>query len=283
MKFCRWTLAALALALLAPGAACLFGQQADGQPSATMSAGDHAVVTARMTEITESAKIYGYDLGAGNWTLTQARCAVLPEVILLHYSRTFPDGAQSRFTAVVPRAAARVRIVPVLYHGATPFVPAEANPRNYALFNQLVQQNGGDAHGRLQLSGCYAELTGGDSGPLPERTPAIAGAPGPTLHLEPKSKTSSVTLASRSTLDRYQVWSVSFDSKGHVTKAAAEIQPAHSGGTTPMAAPEEQAQARPAAKGPEVEPGWKYIPEPPDPPSKLVPPAPQPPEKMMPN
>ena len=104
-----------------------------------------------------------------------------------------------------------------------------------------------------------------------------------TLHLEPKSKTSSVTLASRSTPDRYQVWSVSFDSKGRVTKAATEIQQANPGGATPTVAPEEQEQAYPAAKGLGVEPGWKYIPQPPDPPSKFVPPAPQPPEKMMPN
>lgn len=281
MKNSRWIFAALTLALLAPAGA-VFGQQEKEGSSATVSSVDVAIVSARKANIAESAKIYGYDLGAGNWTASQAGCAVLPNVILLHYVRIFADGAQSRFTAVVPRAAGRVRIVPVLYHGATPFVPAAANPRNYALFNQLVQQADGDTRSRLQLSGCYAELTGGDSGPLPEIRPAIAAAPGPTLHLEPESKTSSVTLASRTTRDSYQVWSVSFDGKGQVTRATAEEHPINSGETIPRA-PEERAQAQPAPKTPAVEPGWKYIPQPPDPPSKFIPAAPQPPEKPLKN
>lgn len=260
-------LAALALVLLGSAGAPVFGQQANGESSTSLSAGDGAVVKARATDITESAKVYGYDLGAGNWIPTQASCAALPNVILLHYLRDFPDGAQSRFTAVVPRGAGRVRIVAVLYHGATPFVPAATDPRNYALFNELVEQAGSDARSRLPLSGCYAELTGGDSGPLPEVRPAIAGAPGPRLHLEPESKMSRVTLASRSTPESYQVWNISFDDKGQVTKAAAE----------------EHMQARSALKTPAVEPGWKYVPQPPDPPSKFIPAAPLPPVKMMAN
>lgn len=282
MKTCRWMVAALALALLAPAGPAL-GQQVSVETPAAASTDGSAIATARMADIRESAKIYGYDLEVRNWISTRASCAALPDVILLHYSRTFPDGAQSRFTAVVPRAAGRVRIVPVLYHGATPFVPAAENPRNYALFNQLVQQAGGDAPNRLQLSGCYAELTGDDAGPLPETRPAIAGAPGPTLRLTPQSKTSSVTLASRATPDRYQVWSVSFDAKGRVTKAASEDQPVNPGESKPTIAREERAQAQPAIKPPDVQPGWKYIPQPPDPPSKFIPPAPQPREKTLPN
>src|SRR6185312_2546914 len=272
MKNSRGIFAALTLALLAP-AGLVLGQQANVDASAA----DRAIVASRTANIKQSAKIYGYDLGAGNWTPAEVGCAALPDVILLHYVRIFPDGAQSRFTAVVPRAAGRVRIVPVLYHGATPFVPAAANPRNYALFNQLVQQAGGDAHDRLRLSGCYAELTGGDSFPLPETRPAIAGAPGPTLHLQPETKTSHVTLASRATRDSYQVWNISFSSKGQVTRATAEE---HQTGNSAL---NERAQAQPASKTPALEPGWKYIPQPPDPHSKFVPAAPQPPEKPLKN
>lgn len=276
-------IAALALVLLT-GAAPVFGQEANTNARATanMSAGDEAVVPSRITDIKESARIYGYDLETGTWRSTQARCAALPDVILLHYLKIFPDGAQSRFTAVVPRVAGSVRIVPVLYHGATPFVPAATNPRNYALFNQLVQQSGGEPN-RLELSGCYAELTGGDSGPLPETRPAIAGAPEPTVHLEPESKSSSVTLASRSTPESYQVWVVSFNDKGQVTKATARVQPAGPGTPSTRTVPEEHAEAHTAVKTPAVEPGWKYIPQPPDPPTKFIPAAPQPPEKVMPN
>lgn len=273
MKTCRWIVAAVAFVLFAPTAAPVYAQQAN----------DEAIVSARAADITESAKIYGYDLGAGNWTSTEANCAALPDVILMQYLRTFPDGAQSRFTAVVPRAEGRVRIVPVLYHGATPFVPAAANPRNYALFNKLVEEAGGRPDGRVQLGGCYAELTGGDSGPLPGTRPRIAGAPGPTLHLEPENKTSSVTLASRSTDDRYQLWSVSFDKKGRVTKATAVEKAADSGAPRSQTAAEEHAENQATAASPAVEPGWKYIPQAPDPPMKVIPPAPQPRVKMLPN
>lgn len=275
----RWMIAALglALALLAAAAPALGQQTAE-----SMSAADRAIVTTRASEIAESATIYGYDLAAGGWSSTKAHCAALPDVILLQYRRTFPDGAQSRFTAVTPRTAGRVRIVPVLYHGATPFVPAATNPRNYALFNELVQQAGGGAQGRVRLSGCYAELTGGDAGPLPETRVDIAGAPGPTLHLEPESKTSSVTLASRATPDSYHVWSVSFDKKGRVTKATNVVQPANPF-LPPTATPaEERAESKPAASTPVLDPGWKFIPQPPDPPSKFVPDAPDPTAKATP-
>lgn len=272
MKNSRGIFAALTLALLAP-AGLVQGQQANVDASAA----DRAIVTSLKANIKQSAKIYGYDLGAGNWTPTEVGCAALPDVILLHYVRVFPDGAQSRFTAVVPRTAGRVRIVPVLYHGATPFVPAAANARNYALFNQLVQQAGGEGHSRLQLSGCYAELTGGDSGSLPETRPAIAGAPGPTLHLQPETKTSHVTLASRATRDSYRVWSVSFDGKGQVSKATAEEHQTRNSDSN------ERAQAQPGSNTPAVEPGWKYVPRAPDPPSKFIPTAPQPPEKPLKN
>lgn len=272
----RWMVAALTLALLAVAAAPVSGQRA----TLSMSAGDQAIPQARSAEITESAKIYGYDLGAGNWTVARAHCAALPEVVLLQYHRTFPDGAQSRFTAVVPRAAGRVRIVPVLYHGATPFIPAATNPRNYDLFNQLVRQSGG-TQGRVELSGCYAVLTGGDAGPLPEARPSIAGAPGATLHLDPESKSSSVTLASHATPESYRVWSVSFDGKGRVKKARTLDQPVNRGASTPPGSGKERAENQHPV--PALGPGWKYIPQPPDPPSKFIPDAPQPAARMMQN
>ncbi|MGH9587506.1 MAG: hypothetical protein ACRD3F_11180 [Acidobacteriaceae bacterium] len=267
MKFRRGMFATVVLALLTPVCVPAVGQQAANG----MSAADRGMVKSRSAEIAEGARIYGYDLGAGNWTIAEARCAALPNVILLHYRRDFADGAQSRFTAVAPRGAGRVRIVPVLHHNMTPFVPAAANPGNYALFNELVREAGGGARGKFQLSGCYAELTGGDAGPLPGRQIDIAGAPEPMLHLEPERKTSSVTLASRATPERYQVWSVSFGKKGQVTKAATDYRVPSEESVA------EKGEARTSG------PGWKFIPQPPDPPSKFIPALPDPMEKKIPN
>src|SRR6185312_9186357 len=166
---CRWIATALAPALVwaAFGGFSANAQQREGG-------------------IASAAKIYGYDLGAGNWTLDQIQCVVMPKVSLLHYRETFPDGTESRFTAVVPLAGeGRVHIVPVLYRNATPYLPAPLNPRNYALFNQLVQGTAAKGTWR-DLSACYAALTGAGSGVRSEL--GIAGAPRPTVHTDPGGK-----------------------------------------------------------------------------------------------
>jgi len=199
--------------------------------------------------IASAAKIYGYNLGAGNWTLDQVPCVAMPKVSLLHYREAFPDGTESRFTAVVPlEGEGRVRIVPVLYRNATPFLPAPVNPRNYALFNQLVQ--GSAAKGTwLDLSACYAALTGADSGVRSEL--GIAGAPRPTVHTDPGGKTHRVTFATHQSQSGYKVWNVSFDRFGRVTNAATEDETVYAGkvpSPRDRSEPAAIAKAKPARK-----------------------------------
>jgi hypothetical protein len=306
--------------------------------------------------IASAARIYGYDLGAGNWTLDQVQCVAMPKVSLLHYRETFPDGTESRFTAVVPLTGeGRVHIVPVLYRNATPYLPAPVNPRNYALFNQLVQ--GTAAKGTwLDLSACYAALTGAGSGVRSEL--GIAGAPKPTVHTDPAGKTHRITFATRQGQSGYKVWNVSFDRFGRVTNATTEdesvyadkapspvIRPAarkhseraatakparnvdrksreravfaeaareiHQGPQESVANSEaapkidrgpqepakENAEAATSKPAPAVsaqenppqqpsssdEAGWKFIPNPPDPPSKIIPEPRQPSDAVSPN
>ncbi|HET8635589.1 MAG TPA: hypothetical protein VFL96_01945 [Acidobacteriaceae bacterium] len=199
--------------------------------------------------IASAAKIYGYDLGAGNWTLDQVHCVAMPKVSLLHYREAFHDGAESRFTAVVPlEGEGPVRIVPVLHRNATPFLPAPVNPRNYALFNELVQ--GTAAKGTwLDLSACYAALTGAGSGVRSEL--GIAGAPRPTVHTDPGGKTHRVTFATRQGESGYKVWNVSFDRFGRVMNATTEDESVYAGkAPSPRKKPEPAvaAKAKPAPK-----------------------------------
>lgn len=199
--------------------------------------------------IASAAKIYGYDLGAGNWTLDQVQCVAMPKVSLLHYREAFPYGAESRFTAVVPlEGEGPVRIVPVLHRNATPYLPAPVNPRNYALFNELVQ--GTAAKGTwLDLSACYAALTGAGSGVRSEL--GIAGAPRPTVHTDPGGKTHRVTFATRQGESGYKVWNVSFDRFGRVMNATTEDESVYAGkAPSPRKMPEPAvaAKAKPAPK-----------------------------------
>lgn len=300
--------------------------------------------------IASAARIYGYDLAAGDWTLDQVQCPVMPKMSLLHYRESFPDGTESRFTAVVPLGdGGRVHIVPVLYRNATPYLPAPVNPRNYALFNQLVQ--GHAAKGTwLDLSACYAALTGAGSGVRSEL--GIAGAPRPTVHTDPGGKIHRVTFATREGQSGYMVWSVSFDRFGRVTNTAtedesveagkapstvvhraarkhrervakairrepryrtADAETAHKAHREPQehaanaeAAPDRishveirrgqehaaNVEAAPTVRAQENPPqqpqsseeaGWKFIPNPPDPPSKIIPEPRQPSDAPLPN
>jgi hypothetical protein len=197
-----------------------------------MSASDRASVESHRNEIIEGAEIYGYNLVAGDWTYRQTLCAPLPQTILLHYREHFPDGTESLFTALVPRGQGRVRIVPVLHRNATPFVPAPRNPSNYALFNSLVPTDIASKEltsGRnwIELSACYAEMTGADIEiPRGESIQAgAAGAPTATINIDAQHKSSLVTFADRETADTFRVWSISFNHAGRVTAAGTEVYP----------------------------------------------------------
>lgn len=236
---------ALALAMSLPADARQTGAPAYQHlaPDA-MSAADRAAVQARQREIADAAQIYGYSFEAENWAYEQTLCAAMPETILLHYVRQFPDGTESLFTALLPRGTGRVRIVPVLYHNMTPFVPAPKNPSNYALFNELVPPaNGGTGvapGGKwLQMSACYAEMTGGRVNYARDSDLGlrIAGAPSPTIHLNVQDKTTRVTFADREGERTYRVWSVSFNRRGRITAAATEDRSVVAAKTTPPVQP----------------------------------------------
>jgi hypothetical protein len=234
-RISTWTTAALALLLAAPASQSASAQESDHPhlpiqhlaPEA-MSAADRAAVETHQRELVESARIYGYNLEAGNWNYEQTLCAPMPEIVMLHYYQDFPDKTESLFTALVPRQTGRVRVVPVLYHNATPFLPAPKNPHNYAVFNDLVASNfsgteSGNNRNWLALSACYAEMTGGPN--LPSRPDAdigIAGAPSPTVHLDVRDKSTRVTLANREGDRTYKVWSIAFNKDGKIIAADTE-------------------------------------------------------------
>lgn len=186
-----------------------------------------AIPQSRNGEIAAAARIYGYNLAEGNWTESPGFCTAMPQAILLHYHREFPDRTESVFTAIVPRAAGQVRIVPVLYHGATPFVPAPRNPRNYALFNSLeaASDSGFDTadekHWR-EAGACYAEMTGGTIENLQDSRVEIAGQPSPTVLMDLQTKTARVVVAERNGSHSYQVWSILLNRKGKITSVRAE-------------------------------------------------------------
>lgn len=188
----------------------------------------------RQAELIQAARIYGYNLEAGSWTYEQTLCAPMPQTILLHYRQIFPDGTESLFTALVPRESGRIRIVPVLYRNATPFVPAPKNPRNVALFNELVPREiaakalAPDGNW-LELGACYAEMAGARIN-LPRGSTiriGVADAPSATIHLDPQTRTSRITFADRATQGAYRIWTIALDRQGRVAAASTQDYPVY--------------------------------------------------------
>src|SRR5271155_401462 len=70
-----------------------------------MDSADRELLRARRKELISEAAFYGYDITTGNWIYDQAVCQQLPNTLLLHYLKKFPDGSESLFTALIPQTA----------------------------------------------------------------------------------------------------------------------------------------------------------------------------------
>ncbi len=194
-----------------------------------MNPADAALVRAHRLDLATEAAFFGYHLDAAGWTSDQVLC---PEIdgVLLHYRRTARDGASSLFAAFVPRDASRVYVVPVLYHGATPFASAIGSERSLAVFNRAIPAemaekalNPDGSGGWLQLAVCYAEFVGAEPWVITQanQESGLIRAPQPTLRVSEVDRLEHVVFAGRDAPGRYEVWDVTFSGKGRLLAASA--------------------------------------------------------------
>ena len=194
-----------------------------------MESVDRDLLRARQKELIQEAEFYGYDITTSDWIYDQAVCPQLPNTMLLHYLNKFPDGSESLFTALIPRNADRIRIVPVLYRNASPFTPAVKNPRNFSIFNTLVpaeiaKKDSGSEGKWLSFGVCYAEVVGGRPNVPDEPSLDVATikAPSATLRIDTTSRQRQVQFSDRDAAKVFKIWTVSFNDNGRVTAAANE-------------------------------------------------------------
>jgi len=254
------------------------------RPSDAMSPDDAAVVRAKQHEIAMEAAMFGYDLSRGRWTYDETECPAMPNVLLLHYRTTAAaNGAQSLFTAVVPRQKGRVLVNPVLYHGATPFEPAIGQKRTMSVFNQAVpadlarkdvQPNGP----WLTLAICYAEIAGAEPRvpEHPELEAALIRAPAPTIHVSEAKGTMEIQFTGREAPADYTVWNISVNNEGRAVEAASATYPNYSGHTeTAQAEPQQRNLSEKTDQSSKVkepaEPKVTVLPNLPDPVEKPIP------------
>jgi len=234
-----------------------------------MDSADRDLLRARQKELISEAQFYGYDITTGNWTYDQAICPQLPNTVLLHYLSKFPDGSESLFTALIPRNAGRIRIVPVLYRNASPFTPAEKNPRNFAIFNTLVPaeiaRKDVDVDGKwLSLGTCYAEVVGGRPNVPNEPSLDVATikAPLATFRIDTATKQRQVQFSDRDAAKVFKIWTISFNEKGRVTAAINEDYATYVARIVQPPPPVSTTMPLP--------PQSTVTPAPPDPPSKIT-------------
>jgi hypothetical protein len=185
----------------------------------------------------------------------------MPDFMMLRYTNTTTAGPDSIFTVLVPRHGGRIRIVPVLHHGATRFKPAATDPRNFELFSQVIpaevaKQNSGPEGKWLALSVCYAEMTGAQ--PQVPNEPSLdlrmIKAPPPTLRISVDAKEHEVRFVEPYSKTDYRLWDITYNEAGRIISANDDL---HSyGGVVVKQLPE---------------PTPKQMPEPPSPPIKQIP------------
>ena len=151
----------------------------------------------------------------------------MPDYVMLRYSSKDAAGADSIFTLFVPRNGGRIRVVPVLSHGATRFKPAATDPRNYQLFSQVVpgelaMKNSGPDGKWLSLSVCYAEMTG--SRPQVPNEPALdihmIKAPPPTLRISVTNNEHEVRFVDPISPTEYRLWDIVYNNVGQITSVS---------------------------------------------------------------
>jgi hypothetical protein len=203
--------------------------QLEHHPSSQLGPADLSLIHAKQHEISTEAAFFGYDLNAGEWDYDQTSCPAIPDQLVLHYRRQFTGGAQSLFTALIPRGTGRVYVVPVLYRNATPFRSATGNERSIAVFNRVVPADIAakaiDPDGKwLALALCYADIVYGNANVLerPGADIGLARAPIPLLRLSESSNARGIVFTDRNAPGEYLVFSLTLNEKGRVIAATAQ-------------------------------------------------------------
>lgn len=199
---------------------------------AQMDPGDAALIQKDRRQLAAEAAFFGFDLTAGTWNYTQVLCPDMPGHLLLQYRAQARNGAQSLFTALVPRASGRIQVIPVLYGRATPFQSAAGSPRSLSVFNSAIPADIAaraiqpDGHW-LSLAACYLAAAGGPSQILERAgsSVALAQAPVPTIQLSGKNSRSVILFAAVDQPGSCTLWNLALDAKGRVTAASTRKLP----------------------------------------------------------
>ncbi|HEY2860600.1 MAG TPA: hypothetical protein VGJ21_19430 [Terracidiphilus sp.] len=203
-----------------------------------MAAPDAAVLAGRRSEIAGAAEINGFDVNTGTWIQNQVVCPDAPRHLIMHYVKLSPDGSVSLFTAIVPRDASHVRIIPVLYHGAPAGHVLGSTESQRDLINGVISTKAITAGVAAEsdwtsLAYCYAALGGaeptGQSVTSPEETT-------PIVVISPEGKVREMSFSAMGPGRLYQDWRIEFDRQIQVKSIALSARTIRTGQPVPVVA-----------------------------------------------
>ncbi len=175
--------------------------------------------------IRERAALAGMDFEQGKWNYRQVLCPVLPNHILLKFTRNNGAGDKSVFTASIPRnGEGRVRIVPILLRSYSLFSPAPINALTISAFNRIRAEEQLDGTPDWLTTGlCYAALAG--TQPQVASTPQEAGeqrfSSDQSAVMEvPGHGGATVRFTDLEAAPKAMAWTLVFDAQGKLLKAA---------------------------------------------------------------
>ena len=219
-----------------------------------MSQHDRDLAADAKSSIEERAGFENFEFDQSGWTFKQLACPALPNHLLLRFSRNEGARDMSMFSAAIPQnGGGRVRIVPIIRKGYSLFSPAPIGAITIAAFNRIRAEENADAPADWLGTGlCYAALAGanpqtgqsqsdlGENGDLPLNIP-------PTLEVTSDGG-AVIHFADFSAKPRPMEWSMTFDRKGKLLKAAHSA--ASLSGYRTVNAPQTAQGTEPAQKHP---------------------------------
>jgi len=192
---------------------------------AEMTEKDREVEAGGESSIRERARFEDLGFNEGAWSYQQLVCPALPNHVFLRFLRNNGAGDVSMFTVSIPRGGdGRVRIIPILKRGYSLFSPAPINKLTISAFNHIRdEEHAAQTPDWLTTGLCYAALAGARP-----REAVVSGEE--KVSDFPVVAPSTLRLPSRGGADirfvdiaaprRPMEWTMSFDAKGRLLKAA---------------------------------------------------------------
>ena len=193
--------------------------------------------------IGDRAEQLGLDFKSGSWTYGQVECAALPHHLLMRFSRNGGTGAESVFSASIPRDGnGRVRVIPIRLKGYSLFSPAPVNALTIAAFNHIrEEEKPATPPDWLGTGLCYAALAGRNAASAPQTASALGAGSSQAMPARLEIEDGGdvvISIEDAGSASRPMEWSMVFDGKGKLLRAtrgaagtvsAREIRPTQTG------------------------------------------------------